>query len=160
LAPKRNIKIKIRKATVKDVSRIYRIVNTFANQDLLLPRSFNQLYDDIRDFWLFEKNGKICGCVSLNITWKDLAEIRSLVVIKTEQNKGIGTKLIRTALNEAKGLEIKKIFVLTKIPEFFEKFGFQKMPKRSFPRKIWSECINCPKFPNFCDEVALMIEMQ
>jgi len=148
--------MKIRKATVQDVPRIYRMINTFAVQDLLLPRAFNQLYDNIRDFLLFEKGGKICGCVGLNITWKDLAEIRSLAVIKAEQNKGIGTKLVQASLKEAKNLKIRKIFVLTKIPKFFERFGFKKMPKRSFPRKIWIECINCPKFPNYCDEIALM----
>lgn len=90
--------MKIRKATVKDIPQIYKIVNHFANQNLLLPCSFNQLYENIRDFWVCEKSKKACGCGSLHVNWGNLAEVRSLAVIKVEQNKGIGTKLVKATL--------------------------------------------------------------
>ncbi|HJX32103.1 MAG: GNAT family N-acetyltransferase [Candidatus Nealsonbacteria bacterium RBG_13_36_15] len=150
--------MKIRKATLKDIPQIYKAINNFASQDLMLPRSLNKLYENIRDFWVCEKKGKVCGCCSLHVIWKDLAEIRSLAVIKPEQNKGIGTKLIETTLKEAEDLKIKRIFMLTKLTKFFEKFGFKKVTKNALPRKIWSECVNCYKFPDYCDEVALVRE--
>lgn len=151
--------MRIRKATLKDIPQIHKIVNGFAAQDFMLPRSLNQLYENIRDFWIYDKNGKVCGCCSLHVIWKDLAEIKSLAVIQSEQRKGIGRKLIKTVLKEAKNLKIKKVFILTKLTSFFDKFGFQKKEKKSLPRKIWSECINCHKFPNHCDEVAQVLEL-
>lgn len=151
--------MKIRKATLKDIPQIYKIINDFSSQDLMLPRSLNQLYENIRDFWVCENNGKVYGCCSLHVIWKDLAEIRSLAVIQSEQNKGIGTKLVETALKEAEDLKIEKIFTLTKLIKFFEKFGFKKVSKKALPRKIWSECINCHKFPDYCDEVPLVLEL-
>jgi amino-acid N-acetyltransferase len=148
--------MKIRKAIIKDIPKVHRIINNFAGQNLLLPCSFNQLYENIRDFWVCEKKGKVAGCGALHIFWGDLAEIRSLAVVQPEQRKGIGTKLVKTILQEAKNLKIPKIFLLTKVPKFFGRFGFQKISKRTLPRKIWGVCINCPKFPNHCDEIALI----
>lgn len=150
--------MKTRKATFKDIPQIYKIVNSFAAQNLMLPRSLNQLYENIRDFWVCDKNGKVYGCCSLHIIWRDLAEIKSLAVIQPEQNKGIGTKLIDIVLKEAENLKIEKIFMLTKLTKFFDRFGFKKVSRKSLPRKIWAECINCYKFPNHCDEILLMLE--
>ena len=148
--------MKIRKTTLKDIPKIYKIINDFASQDLMLPRSLNQLYENIRDFWVYEKGEKVCGCCSLHIIWKDLAEIRSLAVIQSKQKQGIGTKLVETTLREAESLKIERIFMLTKLTKFFEKFSFKKVAKNALPRKIWSECVNCYKFPDYCDEVALV----
>ena len=151
--------MKIRKATLKDIPQIYKIINDFSSQDLMLPRSLNQLYENIRDFWVCEKNEKVCGCCGLHVIWKDLAEIRSLAVIQPEQRQGIGTRLVETSLKEAESLKIERIFMLTKLTIFFEKFGFKKVPKNALPRKIWSECVHCYKFPDYCDEVALVREL-
>ncbi|HDZ54723.1 MAG TPA: N-acetyltransferase [Candidatus Nealsonbacteria bacterium] len=151
--------MKIRKATFKDIPQIHKIVNSFAAQDLMLPRSLNQLYENIRDFWVCDKNEKVYGCCSLHIIWRDLAEIKSLAVVPSEQNKGIGTKLIETVLKEAESLKIEKIFTLTKLTKFFDRFDFKKVSRKSLPRKIWVECIDCHKFPNHCDEVILVCEL-
>ncbi|HDD64870.1 MAG TPA: N-acetyltransferase [Firmicutes bacterium] len=145
----------IRKAVLNDASKIREIVNNFASEGKMLPISYNQIYERIRDFWVVEENKKIIGCGALKITWKDLGEIRSLAIIPSKQKKGYATKLIEKMFEEARNLGIKKIFVLTYIPEFFEKFGFKRISKSKLPHKIWLDCVNCPKFPK-CDEIALM----
>ncbi|MCM8771678.1 MAG: N-acetyltransferase [Candidatus Omnitrophica bacterium] len=145
----------IRKGKLKDVNSIRKIVNSFASQGKMLPLSLNQIYERIRDFYVIEKNGKIIGCGSLKIIWKDLAEIRSVAIKESFQKKGYGRKLIEKLLKEAKKLGVEKVFVLTYNSEFFEKFGFHRVPKTRLPHKIWVDCINCPKFPR-CDEIALM----
>ncbi|MGC8977459.1 MAG: N-acetyltransferase [Candidatus Ratteibacteria bacterium] len=145
----------IRKAKLKDANSIREIVNSFAVEGKMLPLSLNQIYEKIRDFSVIEKNGKLIGCGALKIIWKDLAEIRSIAIKKKYQKKGYGKKLVENLLKEAEDLDIKKIFVLTYIPDFFSKFGFEKIQKSKLPRKIWSDCINCPKFPR-CDEIAML----
>lgn len=147
--------LKIRKATIKDSKKIRDIVNTFAEQGKMLPLSFNQIYERIRDFWVIEKNKQIIGCGALKPVWKDLAEIRSVAIKEKFQNKGYGKLLIEKIIEEAKEMGFKKIFVLTYKPEYFKKFGFKKIQKAKLPHKIWIDCVNCPKFPK-CDEIALI----
>ncbi len=145
----------IRKAKIKDIKQIQNLINSFAKQDLMLPRSLNELYENLRDFWVADEDGKIIGCCALHISWEDLAEIKSLAVAKQKQCKGIGRELIQACLNEAKGLAARRIFVLTYQPGYFKKFGFKRVKNSALPHKIWAECINCCKFPN-CQEIALL----
>jgi len=148
----------IRKALPKDAVKIHSLVNEFAKEGLLLPVSLNSLYDRIRDFWVFELNGELIGCAALHITWENLAEIRSLAVKKPYQGKGIGKKLVEVCLREAKDLQMKNVFVLTYQVEFFKKLGFKEIEKTLLPHKVWTDCINCAKFPN-CDETAMVKEI-
>lgn len=145
----------IRKAEIGDIRQMQNLINAFAREDLMLPRSLNELYENLRDFWVAEDSGKVLGCCALHIAWDDLAEIKSLAVAKNAQGKGAGRKLVETCLKEAKGLGVKRVFVLTYQQGFFKKFGFRKIKNSSLPHKIWAECINCCKFPH-CDETALI----
>jgi amino-acid N-acetyltransferase len=145
----------IRKAKVEDIKQIQSLINAFAKNDLMLPRSLNELYEFLRDYWVAEENKKIVGCAALHISWDDLAEIKSLAVDEAKQKKGLGRELIDSCLREAKQLGAKKVFVLTYKPEYFKKFGFKKIKHEGLPHKIWAECINCCKFPD-CQEIALL----
>lgn len=131
------------------------MINFFARQDLMLARSLSELYEDIRDFWVFERNKKILGCAAVHISWDNLVEIKSVAVNRDYQRRGIGRKLVKACINEARQLGAKKIFVLTYKPDFFRKFSFRKIQHSDLPHKIWAECIKCPKFPD-CDEIALL----
>lgn len=145
----------IRKARIADIKGIQSLINSFAKHDLMLARSLNELYENIRDFWVAEEHEKILGCCALHISWDDLAEIKSLAVAKNFQRKGLGKELVESCLNEAKQLGAKRIFALTYKPGYFKKLGFKRVKSNNLPHKIWAECINCCKFPD-CQEVALL----
>ena len=148
----------VRKARVKDATQIHSLINNAAQKGNVLPRALSYIYENIRDFWVAEENDKLVGCVALHIIWEDLAEIKSLVVTGDFQKRGIGTELVEKVLEEAALYEIKKIFLLTYIPEYFLKFGFRPLDKSQLPHKIWAECINCPRFPD-CNEEAMIKEL-
>ncbi len=148
----------IRKAYVHEIKDIYRIIQKNAEDGKLLPRSYNQLYENIRDFFVFEKNNNIIGICALHISWENLAEIKSLAVLESERKNGIGSELLKACLKEARELGVKQVFTLTYVTEFFEKNGFKKIEKSNLPHKIWSECINCVHFPN-CNEIAMVIDL-
>lgn len=148
----------IRKARITDIRQIQALINTFARKDLMLPRSLNELYENIRDFWVADERGRVIGCCALHISWDDLAEIKSLAVSKKRQGKGRGKELVLACLEEAREIGAKKIFALTYKPEFFKKFGFKRVKHSQLPHKIWAECINCCKFPS-CKEIALLKEL-
>lgn len=149
--------MKIRKALISDVKQVQRLVNEFAKKEEMLPRSLNDLYENIRDLFVYEDKGQVSGACALHILWDDLAEIRSLAVSRELQGRGIGKQLLKTCLKEAKQLGIKRVFALTYQPEFFRKIGFADIDKSKLPQKIWGDCLRCPKFPE-CDEDAVIIE--
>ena len=149
----------IRKASVKDANQIFSILQLFALRGILLPRSLNAIYENIRDFFVYEENGKIVGVGSLHVFWEDLAEIKSLAVLDEYQHKGIGKKIVQKCLEDAKTLGIKRVFALTYVPQFFEKLGFKVVDKSEFTQKVWTECIHCVKF-NDCKEIPVSYEFE
>lgn len=148
----------IRKAKVTDVKKIQKLINHYAKRDKMLPRSLNELYENIRDFVVYADGAKVHGCCALHIDWEDLSEIKSLAVAPTKAGTGVGRKLLEECLKEARTLKIKKVFALTYVPGFFKKFGFKIVDKAKLPHKIWSECIKCVYFPG-CKEIAVMKEL-
>ncbi|WP_456341551.1 N-acetyltransferase [Thermovibrio sp.] len=150
---------KVRKARITDAERIQFLINEYAKLGLMLPRSIQSIYENIRDFWVYEEKGEVLGVCALTIFWGDLAEIRSLAVDSKHTGRGIGTALVKRALEEAKEFGIPRVFTLTYQVKFFEKLGFKVIDKEKLPHKIWRDCINCVKFPN-CDETAMEINLQ
>ena len=144
----------IRPARMGDVKAIHALLQYYSGKGLLLGRSISSLYDHLRDFIVYDENG-VHGVAALHICWEDLAEIRSLAVAEDRQGKGVGEALIRACLVEAQRLEISKVFTLTYQRPFFRKLKFKEIDKGELPQKIWSDCLNCPKFPD-CDEEAMI----
>ncbi len=147
-----------RKASLNDAKGIHALVNKFARKEDMLPRSLNEIYENIRDFYVCFNNGTLVGTAALHILWDDLAEIRSVSVSNKYQRQGIGKKLIRNCIKEAKKLEVKKVFALTYRPDYFKELGFNDIDKNSLPHKIWGECLKCHKFPD-CDESAVLMKL-
>jgi len=148
----------IRHARIPDVKSIHKLLLGYANEGQLLGRSLADIYDALRDFYVYEDDGEILGTCALSICWEDLAEVRSLAVKSGFSGRGIGRKLVETCLEEARDLGLKKVFALTYQPEFFLKLGFLEIEKSELPHKIWTDCLNCVKFPD-CDELAFAIEL-
>lgn len=148
----------IRKANIADIKAIHKLINEFAKKGEMIPRSLNDLYENIRDIYVCEDRGEIKGVCALHILWEDLAEIRSLSVRSDAQGSGIGRRLVKACIGEARKLGIKKIFALTYHPDFFRKVGFSDIDKSELPQKIWGECLRCPKFPE-CDESAVILRL-
>jgi len=146
---------KVEKPKIQDAPQIHRLISYFADRGEMLARSLGDLYDNFRECFVVKEDKRVIACVLLHVFWSDLAEIRSLSVVNSHQKQGIGTRLVKTCLSEAEQLGIGSIFCLTHRPGFFAKTGFSQIDKMNFPRKVWSDCYRCPKFPN-CDEVALI----
>jgi amino-acid N-acetyltransferase len=148
----------MRKARIGDARAIQGLIEGSASRGEMLHRSLSEIYDNIRDFYVFQGNRSLLGTCAVHICWEDLAEIRSLTVLEEERRKGIGSKLVKACLGEAKELGIRKVFALTYEPSFFQKFGFGIVDKATLPHKVWSDCLKCVKFPD-CDEIALTLEL-
>jgi amino-acid N-acetyltransferase len=146
---------KIEKAKIQDVPQIHKLINYFADRDEMLPRSLSEIYENVRDYFVSREGDRVLACAALHVIWSDLAEIKSVAVTQKSQKQGLGTMLVEACLKEAEALGIPTVFCLTYQPAFFKRFGLSEIDKMELPRKVWTECFRCPKFPD-CGEVALI----
>ena len=133
--------MKIRPATVPDAQEICDLVNYYAEQDLMLHRSLEDIYDCLREFIVAEDHGEILGCVAVDVYWGALAEIRSLAVAKAAKGTGVGAELLAAAIEDAKRLRIVKLFALTYEQDYFLGRGFAVVDLNTLPEKVWRECL-------------------
>jgi amino-acid N-acetyltransferase len=146
---------KVEKARITDVPQMHKLINGFADRGQMLARPLSELYESIRDFFVIRDGDEVIACAALHVAWEDLAEIRSVAVAEESQRKGIGARIIAACIKEAEVLGIKTVFCFTYRPEFFKQQNFVDIDKMELPRKVWTDCFRCPKFPN-CDETALV----
>jgi amino-acid N-acetyltransferase len=146
---------KVEKAKIKDVAQMHKLINHFADLGEMLARPLSELYEDIRDYFIVREGDKVIACAALHVSWSDLAEVKAMAVDKSHQKKGIGRELLKALMAEARELGIPGVFCLTYKPAFFEAAGFSQVDKMTLPKKVWTECFRCPKFPD-CEEVALV----
>ena len=149
----------VEKATIKDVPQMHQLINYFADKGDMLARSLSEIYENIRDYLVVRQGERVIACVALHVCWSDLAEIKSVAVVEDSQEQGIGTQLVEACLKEARELGIPTVFCFTYQPAFFKRQRFVDIDKMELPRKVWTDCFRCPKFPD-CDEVALIYHLE
>ncbi|HAY45914.1 MAG TPA: N-acetyltransferase [Gammaproteobacteria bacterium] len=148
----------VRPAEPDDLEAISVLVNFYADLGNLLPRSTNQIAENLEHFIVAEIDSDIVGCASLELFTRNLGEIRSLMVDAEHQRLGIASNLIITLITRARDMDVKRVMALTYVPELFHKHDFRTVDKSIFPEKVWGICINCYKFHN-CDEIAVLLEL-
>ncbi|TVY09111.1 N-acetyltransferase [Paenibacillus cremeus] len=144
-----------RKATEQDVDTLYEIIQGYAEQGIMLPRSKEVLANQIDTFVVAEIEEQLVGCGSLTRLGQDLVEIRSLGVTDGHKGQGIGKALVNSLVEEAGAQGIPKVMALTYEVAFFERNGFSVVQKEIFPEKVWRDCIHCKK-QHCCDEIAVL----
>ncbi|MFA0726942.1 argininosuccinate lyase, partial [Vibrio sp. 10N.222.48.A4] len=150
--------VKVRSARLTDIEALEGMVAYWANMGENLPRSRNELVRDIGSFAVAEHHGEVTGCASLYVYDSGLAEIRSLGVEAGWQGQGQGTAIVQHLVDKARQMAIKKVFVLTRTPEFFMKHDFLPTSKSLLPEKVLKDCDQCPR-QHACDEVALEVNL-
>ncbi|MDR3071326.1 MAG: N-acetyltransferase [Endomicrobium sp.] len=148
----------IRPAKVTDVKEIHNLVEYYANNKKMLHRSLSAIYENIQEFVVLENENKIIGCGALHVSWEDLAEVKALAVAEQFKRQGFGKKIVEILQENAKKLEINRVFALSFTPEFFIKLGYTVVSREMLPHKIWNECVNCHLFPD-CGEVPLIVSI-
>ena len=151
--------VRVERATVRDAEQIAGVINFWAAQGQMLPRTLGETYENLRDFFVVRNaEGEVIACTALHITWSDLAEVKSLAVREDQQSGGYGSALVRACIEEGRVLGLSQLFALTYRPGFFERLGFVQADVMNLPRKVWNECYRCPKFPG-CEEIAMTLDL-
>lgn len=151
--------VTLRRAVVGDVPGIAGVMARYVEEGTLLPRSIGELYRAIPEFHVaLDRAGKVIACAALRILWMDLGEVRSLAVTPEAQGLGLGAALVKATLDDARARGLTRVIALTKEVPFFERVGFSVVERDDLPRKVWTDCVACPK-RHACDEVAVEIEL-
>ncbi|MHB8624181.1 MAG: N-acetyltransferase [Sulfuricaulis sp.] len=149
----------IRPAAIGDVPYIHHLLEIYAAQGNLLPRTMNELYRHLRDFFVIEMQGKIAACGALEIFTENLGEVRSLVVDDAFKRQGLGRQLVQRLIEEARVIGLRHLMALTYVAPFFHKLGFKTVAKDTLPEKVWGICVKCYKYNN-CDETAVLLVLR
>ncbi|MDR2870646.1 MAG: N-acetyltransferase [Deferribacteraceae bacterium] len=150
--------INLEKATMKDAPIIQELVNQFARKGQMLLISKNEIYEHLFEYLLCKVDGEAVGVCALRPVWEDKAEIRSLAVAPEHHRNGIGLAMIEKQLERARKYGFKQVFALTYREDFFKEAGFSLTTLEALPKKIWTDCLKCVKYPD-CDETAVIIDL-
>lgn len=150
--------VAIRSAAAADAPAIVALVNAFAAQNIMLPRSEEQVLAALDRFVVAEIGGRLAGCGSLISLTPALAEIRSLAVSREFQGHGVGGVIVGALLAMARERGYDQVCALTLRPNFFQRQGFEIVDRWGLTPKIWQECVFCPKF-HHCDETAMLMNL-
>lgn len=134
--------MKIHYAKISDAERICGLVNYYAEQDKMLHRSLESIYEAIRGFIVAEDDGgNLLGCVGMDVFWSDSGEIRSLAVAESARGQDVGSALVRECIIDAERLGLPGLFAMTYEKQFFEQLGFIEVDIKTLPEKVWRECL-------------------
>jgi amino-acid N-acetyltransferase len=138
-----------------DIHALLKLINDYASEGVMLPRTELEMSENIRDFTVAYSGSQLLGCGALHFYTPTAGEVRSLAVDPKIKTRGVGRRLVESLENEARENGLHAIFAFTYVPDFFRKVGFQEVERGELPLKVWKDCLRCPKF-QCCDEIAVV----
>ena len=148
----------VRKPRLTEVVSMKALLDEAAAEEQVLARELPELYENVRDFYVYADDSGLCGLVALHIDLVDLAEVRSLVVRRDLRGRGVGRRLLEAVVAEAELLNIARVYALTRLPHFFERNGFRVVDRSELPYKVFKDCERCGRYSE-CDEIAVVRDL-
>ena len=145
----------VRKAAMRDIHPLLKLINGYASEGIMLPRTEFEMSENIRDFSVAYAGQQLMGCGALHYYTPTSGEVRSLAVEPSIKARGIGRRVVEALEKEALENDLHAIFAFTYVPDFFRRLGFQEVERGELPLKVWKDCLRCPKF-QCCDEIAVV----
>ncbi len=149
----------VRKARIGDIHALLALINGYAANGVMLPRTEFEMAENIRDFTVVYDGEYLAACGALHFYTPIAAEVRSLAVDPRIKRRGMGRIIVEALESEARGNDLHAIFAFTYVPDFFRKLGFVEVDRGALPLKAWKDCLRCPKFQS-CDEIAVLKPLQ
>jgi amino-acid N-acetyltransferase len=147
--------VAVRKAAMRDIHAILEVINAYAAEGVMLPRTEFEMSENIRDFSVAYDGDTLVGCGALHFYTPLSAEVRSLAVRPDVKQHGVGRAIVESLEAEARENDLESIFAFTYVPGFFAKLGFAEVERGELPLKAWKDCLRCPKFEK-CDEIPVL----
>jgi amino-acid N-acetyltransferase len=153
--PRRSDAVGYRSARLGDVPAMAALINGYAAERVMLPKSEESLALAIDDFVVAtDRRGRLLGCAALREYSPSLAEVASVAVAREAHGLGIGSGLVREVERLAAAREVGNLFALTLTSPFFNRLGYRVVDRALFPEKVQKDCAVCPR-RNACNEICV-----
>jgi amino-acid N-acetyltransferase len=125
----------LRQAGIEDVNGIIELIAPLEEQGVLVKRSRDILENEIDRFTVLERDGHIIACAALYLYGEaPTAELACICVDENYQDADRGEKLLAFVEQQARFLNIEKLFVLTtQTAHWFLERGFEKASLEDLP---------------------------
>ncbi|MFM9151054.1 MAG: amino-acid N-acetyltransferase, partial [Candidatus Planktophila sp.] len=84
---------------------------------------------------------EVVGCGALHVLWEDLAEVRTVAVLKRLKGQGVGHKILERIIDRAREVGVARIFCLTFETAFFSRHGFQEIHGTPVDPDVYTELL-------------------
>ncbi len=132
----------IRSMTRSDIPTVLKIMKPFVDSGILLPRTRQNLLEQLQNYIVYELDGAVRACASLIPYSDSQMEIAGVAVEKTYSHIGVGPKMISFLIQKAKNANAKNVFLLTtQTADWFEQQGFKPASLENLPlerKKLWN----------------------
>jgi len=135
----------VRRARSRDVEPILGVIGTYVTQHVLLPRTREEILDEIGSWWVVDLNGEVVGCAALRDFGDGLGELRSLSVVAAAHGRGLGESLVHAVVREARKRAITRLFAITRNPGYFARHGFSDLPLGEVPTVLHADRVPWPQ---------------
>lgn len=136
----------LRTARMCDVAGIEALINGYAAERVMLPRTAESIELALDDFIVAtDQRGRVLACGALKVYSPSLAEVASVAVVSEMHGRGLGTLVVTEVEHLAHARGIAELFAITLTPHFFESLGYETTDRALYPEKIRRDCATCPR---------------
>lgn len=135
----------VRRARAGDIDRILEVIGTYVAQHVLLPRTRQEILDDVGSWWVVDLNERVVGCAALRDFGEGLGELRSLSVVAEAHGRGLGESLVHAVVREARKRGMSRLFAITRNPGYFARHGFGELPMEEVPDVLHADRVPWPR---------------
>jgi amino-acid N-acetyltransferase len=104
----------IRRAHKKDARGIHHLIKHSVENEELLPRTLAEIERKIADYYVFEVDGNLAGCIALHpFPDEKKAEMACICVGTKYENQGIGARMMQYTEDQARLTGARELFCLS-----------------------------------------------
>jgi len=128
--------VTVRRARPGDVPSIAALVGAWAAEEVLLPRTADELALAVDDYVVaVDGRGRVLACGALREYSPSLAELVSLAVAREAHGRGLGRLLVAQVERLATQRGYTSLFAHTLEPAFFGAVGYERVDRALYPEK-------------------------
>jgi len=120
-----------------DAGQILELVNPYAAQGLMLPRTLDQIASRIDSYVVAaDAGGRVIACAALEEYSPSLAEVSSVAVAPAHHGNGLGTQVVLGVERVARSRDIEELFALSLTDQFFLSLSYKPTTISRYPEKL------------------------
>jgi N-acetylglutamate synthase-like GNAT family acetyltransferase len=129
--------VTVRRAQLVDVLQLCALVNSYAAEKLLLPRTTEEIALALDDYMVsVDAGGRVLACAALTEYSPSVAEISSVAVLRDIRGRGYGAQVVLATEQVARQRGFTHVFAMSLAEHFFLSLDYRLTPLHEYPEKV------------------------